>query len=133
MTPIGLARPAQEFSDLNFVAGTAGQEVRMRTAGADSVVARAAAAPAGRGGGGGGGGYGGVSAQGLPLSKPPYATISAINLDRGDIVRQVAHGEMPDATAIIRRSRACRFCATGQSGYNIGTLVTKSLVIAATA
>jgi len=136
LTPIGLVRPPKELSDLNFVAGTAGQEVRMRTgpgenAGADSVTPRAAAAPAaGRGGGGGGGGYGGVSVQGLPLIKPPYATISAINLDRGDIVWQIAHGETPDAIRNHPALKGLRIPRTGQSGYNIGTLVTKSLVIA---
>ena len=34
--------------------------------------------------------------NGLPLIKPPYGTISAINLDRGDIVWQIAHGDTPD-------------------------------------
>jgi len=151
LTPIGLVRPPKELSDMNFVSGTAGQEVRMRTgpgenAGADALAARSgggggggrgrgrgAAAPAAdsapaRGGGGGGGG--GMTVQGLPLIKPPYATISAINLDRGDIVWQIAHGETPDQ---IRNSPALKGLAiprTGQSGYNIGTLVTKSLVIA---
>jgi glucose dehydrogenase len=133
LTPIGLVRPPKELSDMDFVAGTAGQEVRMRTgpgenAGADSVVARAAA-PAGRGGGGGGG-YGGLSVQGLPLIKPPYATISAINLDRGDIVWQIAHGETPDAIRNHPTLKGLTIPRTGQSGYNIGTLVTKSLVIA---
>ena len=71
-----------------------------------------------------------MTVQGLPLIKPPYATISAINLDRGDIVWQIAHGETPDQ---IRNSPALKdlnITRTGQSGYNIGTLVTKSLVIA---
>lgn len=58
VTPIGLVRPPKEFSDLNFVAGTAGQEVRMRTgpgenAGANALAGRPAAAA--RAGGGGGG------------------------------------------------------------------------------
>ena len=39
---------------------------------------------------------GGLSVQGLPLVKPPYASISAIDLNRGEIVWQVAHGETPD-------------------------------------
>ncbi len=133
LTPIGLVRPPKEMSDMDFVAGTAGQEVRMRTgpgenAGADSAAARSAA-PAGRGGGGGGG-YGGLSVHGLPLIKPPYATISAINLDRGEIVWQIAHGETPDAIRNNPALKGLTIPRTGQSGYNIGTLVTKSLVIA---
>ena len=80
---------ATRVSDMNFVAGTAGQEVRMRTgpgenAGAGALAGRPAAAA--RPGGGGGG----LTVQGLPLIKPPYATISAINLDRGEIVWQSA-------------------------------------------
>jgi quinoprotein glucose dehydrogenase len=151
VTPIGLVRPPKELSDMDFVAGTAGQEVRMRTgpgenAGADSLVARggggggrgggrgrgAAAAPAdgapARAGGGGGGG--GMTVQGLPLIKPPYATISAINLDRGDIVWQMAHGETPDQIRNNAALKGLNIPRTGQSGYNIGTLITKSLVIA---
>ena len=132
LTPIGLVRPPKEMSDMDFVAGTAGQEVRMRTgpgenAGADSTGARTPA-PAGRGGGGGG--YGGLSVRGLPLIKPPYATISAINLDRGDIVWQVAHGDTPDAIRNHPALKGLTIPRTGQSGYNIGTLVTKALVIA---
>src|SRR5580698_7909950 len=140
VTPIGLVRAPKELSDMNYVAGTAGQEPRMRTgpgenAGADSVVARGGAGGrAGRGAapaaGGGGGGGGGMTVQGLPLIKPPYATISAINLDRGEIVWQIAHGETPDNIKNNAALKGINIPRTGQSGYNIGTLVTKSLVVA---
>ena len=145
VTPIGLVRPPKELSDMNFVAGAAGQEVRMRTgpgenAGADSLAARGGG-NGGRGGGRGraaatdraparGGGGGGMTVQGLPLIKPPYATISAIDLDRGDIVWQIAHGETPDQIRNNPALKGLEIPRTGQSGYNIGTLVTKSLVIA---
>jgi quinoprotein glucose dehydrogenase len=151
VTPIGLVRAPKELSDMNYVAGTAGQEPRMRTgpgenSGADSVAAArgggGGGGRGGRGGGrgaapagaappaGGGGGGGGMTVQGLPLIKPPYATISAINLDRGEIVWQVAHGETPDAIRNNSALKGLDIPRTGQSGYNIGTLVTKSLVIA---
>ncbi|HEY1496145.1 MAG TPA: pyrroloquinoline quinone-dependent dehydrogenase [Candidatus Solibacter sp.] len=130
LTPIGLARPPKEISDMDFVQGTAGQQVRMRlgpgeNAGADSP--RAAAPPAGGGGGGGGGG---LSVQGLPLMKPPYATISAIHLDKGEIIWQIAHGETPDAIRNHPALKGLMIPRTGQSGFNVGTLVTKTLVIA---
>jgi quinoprotein glucose dehydrogenase len=64
------------------------------------------------------------------LIKPPYATISAINLDRGEIVWQVANGETPDAIRNHPALKGLQIPRTGQSGYNIGTLVTKSLVVA---
>ena len=131
LTPIGLTRPPKDFSDLDFVQGTAGQEVRMRAgpgenAGADSPMPKRVTPPAG----GGGGGYGGLNVQGLPVIKPPYSTISAISLDTGDIVWQIPHGETPD---VVRNSPLLKgkdIPRTGQPGYNIGTLVTKSLVIA---
>ncbi|MCZ6515628.1 MAG: PQQ-binding-like beta-propeller repeat protein [Acidobacteria bacterium] len=36
------------------------------------------------------------SVQGLPLIKPPWGRITAIDLNRGEIVWQVPHGETPD-------------------------------------
>ena len=39
---------------------------------------------------------GGLNVHGLPLLKPPYGRITAIDLNKGDIVWQVAHGETPD-------------------------------------
>ncbi len=76
-------------------------------------------------------GHGGredVDVQGLPLIKPPYGTITAINLDTGEFVWQVAHGETPD---FVRNSPVLNGIAiprTGQAGH-VGTLVTKTLVI----
>src|SRR4029077_682570 len=72
LTPIGLAVAPKELSDMRYVAGTAGQEVRMRAgpgenAGADSPMPkRAPAAAAGAPAGGGGGFGGGLTIQGLP-------------------------------------------------------------------
>ena len=34
--------------------------------------------------------------QGLPLMKPPYGAITAIDMDKGEILWQIAHGETPD-------------------------------------
>jgi quinoprotein glucose dehydrogenase len=132
VTPIGLVPSPKEISDMNYIAGTAGQEVVFRAgpgenAGADSPLPTRSAAP--RAGAGGGGG-GGLTIQGLPLVKPPYATISAINLDKGEIVWQIAHGETPDTIRNHAALKGLTIPRTGQSGYNIGTLVTKSLVIA---
>jgi quinoprotein glucose dehydrogenase len=128
VTPIGLIPSPKEISDMNYIAGTAGQDVVFRAgpgenAGADSPLPARSAAP--RTGGGGG-----LNIQGLPLIKPPYATISAINLDKGEIVWQIAHGETPDAIRNHAALKGLNIPRTGQSGYNIGTLVTKTLVIA---
>jgi quinoprotein glucose dehydrogenase len=77
----------------------------------------------------------GLSVQGLPLIKPPYGRISAIDLNKGDIVWQIAHGETPDA---VRNSpllkgltipRTGRPGGAGGSSGGIGILTTKTLVI----
>jgi quinoprotein glucose dehydrogenase len=70
-----------------------------------------------------------ASPQGLPLLKPPYGRITAINLDRGEIVWQVAHGETPDSVRNHPALKGLDVPRTGQSGA-VGALVTKTLVIA---
>ena len=68
--------------------------------------------------------------QGLPLIKPPYGTITAINLDRGEIVWQIPHGDTPDVIRNHPMLKGLNVPPTGQSGYNVGTLITKTIVIA---
>jgi quinoprotein glucose dehydrogenase len=89
------------------------------------------AAAAGRGGAGGGGEGGGpgLTVQGLPIVKPPYGSISAISLDRGEILWQIAHGDTPDNIRNNPALKGLDIPRTGQAGI-IGTLVTKSLLIA---
>ena len=126
---MGLVPPPSGMSDLPYVIGQAGLPVVMINAagadqGADAPLARKDAPS------GGGGSRRSLTVDGLPLIKPPYGTISAINLDTGVIDWQVAHGETPD---YIRNSAALKGInvpRTGQTGFNIGTLLTKSLVIA---
>src|SRR6476659_2370501 len=96
-TPLGLVPPADPKIDLNYVQGSAATGMRTTLgsgggAGADAPAAdrAAAAAPAGEGGGGG------LTVQGLPLIKPPYGRISAIDMTKGEIRWQVPHGETPD-------------------------------------
>ena len=68
--------------------------------------------------------------NGLPLIKPPYGTISAISLDKGEIVWQIAHGDTPDNVRNNPALKGIDIPRTGQLGYNVGTLITKTLVIA---
>jgi quinoprotein glucose dehydrogenase len=77
----------------------------------------------------GGGNVVSLAVQGLPLNKPPYGRISAINLDRGEIVWQVAHGETPDNIKNHPALKGLNVPRTGRPG-NVGTLVTKTLLIA---
>jgi quinoprotein glucose dehydrogenase len=71
-----------------------------------------------------------LTVQGLPLVKPPWGRISAIDLGKGEIVWQVAHGETPDAVRNHPALKGLTIPRTGRAGGRIGTLVTKTLVIA---
>jgi quinoprotein glucose dehydrogenase len=154
LTPIGLIEPPAGFqTDVRYVAGQAGAPFRvLEAAGAGSY---ADAPRPGRGGGGedapppsaaargqggargapaapqaAGGGRGGTTVQGLSILKPPYSTISAISLSKGEIVWQVPHGDTPDPIRNHPALKGINIPKTGQSTYNVGTLVTKTLVIA---
>jgi quinoprotein glucose dehydrogenase len=87
------------------------------------------------GGGGEAGGGAGTVVQGLPLVKPPWGRITAIDLNKGEKVWQVAHGETPDyvrdhpALKGVTIPRTGRTGGAGGSSGGIGTLVTKTLVI----
>jgi quinoprotein glucose dehydrogenase len=70
-----------------------------------------------------------LTVQGLPLVKPPYGRISAINLDTGEIVWQVPHGETPDEIRNSPVLKGLNIPRTGRPGV-IGVLTTKTLVIA---
>ena len=74
-------------------------------------------------------GGGAVTVQGLPLVKPPYGRITAIDLSKGDLVWQVAHGETPDNIKNHPALKGVTIPRTGRAG-NIGLLVTKTLVVA---
>ncbi len=71
----------------------------------------------------------GVRVRGLPLLKPPYGTISAIDMQRGEILWQIPHGETPDSIRNNPALAGLDIPRTGQSG-TVGTLVTSTLVIA---
>src|SRR5258707_10004937 len=90
----------------------------------------AAGAAGGRGGAApaGGGGFG-ATVQGLSIVKPPYGVIAAINLDRGDLVWSVPHGDTPDNVRNHPLLRGVNVPKTGQSG-NVGIARTKPLVVA---
>jgi quinoprotein glucose dehydrogenase len=113
---LGMIKPDQTRSDMDFVSGTARDP-------------NAAPPAAGRGGGGGGEGGGGLTVQGLPLAKPPYATITALDMNAGTKVWQIAHGETPDNVKNHPALKGLNIPRTGRQG-RIGVLTTKSLVIA---
>jgi quinoprotein glucose dehydrogenase len=127
-----LPPPSKEFSDVPYVSGNALTGVRYVSGPGENVGADAPARPA-TGAPTATTNDGAVNAnaspQGLPLLKPPYGRITAIDLDNGVFVWQVAHGETPDSVRNHPALKGLTIPRTGQSGA-VGALVTKTLVIA---
>jgi glucose dehydrogenase len=156
VTTGSLREPPPEFkTDIKYVSGVKGREFRIadgpgfgsaadapqRGGGAGGgrgaeAPAATTAAPAGgaaapaAAAGGGRGGAGGPGPQGLPLVKPPYGVMAAVNLDKGEIMWRVPHGDTPDTVRNHPALKGLTIPKTGQNG-SVGVLVTKTLVIAA--
>jgi quinoprotein glucose dehydrogenase len=155
IAPIGLVEPPAGFSDIKYVAGTAGQPFSEREGPGFGSAADApqrpgrggapGATPEGRGARGAapaaaapaagappappqGGGGGGLTVQGLPLLKPPYGILNAIDLDKGELKWQVPHGDTPDAVRNSPLLKGMNIPKTGQPG-SVGLFVTKTLVV----
>jgi len=64
------------------------------------------------------------------LIKPPYGRISAIDLDQGEIKWQIAHGPTPETIRDSPALKGLDIPPTGETGLSVGTLVTKTLLIA---
>jgi quinoprotein glucose dehydrogenase len=72
----------------------------------------------------------GLTVQGLPIYKPPYGVISAINVDKGEITWQVPAGDTPDNVRNHPALRGLNIPKTGQPGVSgVGLMVTKSIVV----
>src|SRR5690349_23710931 len=120
----GLVPPTNSrMSEMEYVQGSADSGARTRGgAGSAAGGGRTGEAAGGEGGGG-------LTIQGLPLGKPPYGRISAVDLNKGEILWQIAHGETPDNVRNNPALKGVNIPRTGRPGM-IGTLVTKTLVIA---
>ncbi|HMB80262.1 MAG TPA: PQQ-binding-like beta-propeller repeat protein [Vicinamibacterales bacterium] len=114
-------------------------------AGAAAPGGDAPAAAAGRGGRGGRGAAaaaapgapgaaaapfagGGLQVEGLPIVKPPYGVLSAIDLDKGELKFQVPHGDTPDNVRTNPALQGMTIPKTGQNG-SVGLMVTKTVVV----
>jgi quinoprotein glucose dehydrogenase len=146
-TPLGLVKPDPERSDFDWVQGTArnpnapppttqppatgasGAGGRGGRGGAPTITEAGAPIPAGGGGGRGGEGGGNITVQGLPLIKPPYGRITALDMNKGMLVWQIAHGDTPDNIKNHPALKGLTIPRTGRQG-RIGVLVTKTLAIA---
>jgi quinoprotein glucose dehydrogenase len=154
---LGLMPPPPGVSDMPYFQGTVLSGARLSggsgsgagTAPPPAAPAPAAPAPAapadgagagrggrggrgagGGGGGGEGGGGGGLNVQGLPIIKPPYSRITAIDLDKGEFRWQVPFGATPDNIRNHPALKGLNLPPLGRPGNNSGTLVTKTMVVA---
>ncbi|HYB93398.1 MAG TPA: PQQ-binding-like beta-propeller repeat protein [Vicinamibacterales bacterium] len=109
ITSLSLVPPENNSSDMLYVRGVARNP--------DPT-----AKPAGPGGGG-------LNVRGLPLIKPPYATITAIDMNKGEQLWRIAHGETPDNVKNHPALKGLDIPRTGRPG-RIGVLTTKTLLIA---
>src|SRR5207253_6126033 len=76
------------------------------------------------------GGAGGLRVQGLPLVKPPWGSIVAIDMNKGEILWKIANAETPDNVRNHPALKGLNIPRTGRSANTIGILVTKTLMIA---
>jgi quinoprotein glucose dehydrogenase len=145
ITSGSLVPPPPNFSDIRYVSGIAGrpfQEVlgpgdccaadspRAQAQAAQAAALPAPAANAPPATGVGGGLAGGLLVEGMSILKPPYGTISAINIDRGEIAWQVPHGDTPDNVRNHPALKGLTIPKTGQAPTGgIGLMVTKTLVV----
>jgi quinoprotein glucose dehydrogenase len=109
---IGLMPPDEGRSDMLYVRGNARNP-------------NPPPAPGGAPAGGGGG----LNVRGLPLIKPPYGTITAIDMNKGELLWKIAHGETPDNIKNHPALKGLTIPRTGRTG-RIGVLTTKTLLIA---
>ncbi len=131
-TVLGLIpSPDPEISDMKYIQGRAGVAPRPGMTAMGSAPAGGRGGRGGAAGGRGGGGEGGpgLNVMGLPLLKPPYGRITALDLNKGDIMWQIAHGETPDNVRNNPALKGLTIPRTGRAGV-IGVLTTKTLVIA---
>lgn len=70
-----------------------------------------------------------ITVDGLPLLKPPYGSIAAINMDKGEIAWIIPHGETPDSVRNNPLLKGVNVPRTGRAGI-VGVLTTSTLLIA---
>jgi quinoprotein glucose dehydrogenase len=146
ITQLGLVKPDPAKSDFDWVQGTARDPKAVSSSSSEgrsaasttSTTGATSAAPAiteagapipaaSRAGGGEGGSN--LSVQGLPLVKPPYGRITALDMNKGTLAWQIAHGDTPDNIRNHPLLKGLSIPRTGRQG-RIGVLVTKTLLIA---
>ncbi|MBT5073301.1 MAG: PQQ-binding-like beta-propeller repeat protein [Kordiimonadaceae bacterium] len=125
---ISLIAPTDDFSNLDYVGGRIGQPLRISGAGGAGQNPDApkspppppsttptAVAPT-------------LRIEGLPILKPPYGIVAAIDLNTGEPLWRIAHGETPDNVRNHPKLAGLDIPRTGQ-GADVGMVITKTLAI----
>lgn len=130
VSSLGLTPPYPGQSDMAYIQGSALTGPRT-SGGAGSGVGRRESAPPARPlpRSGRGRPPAGLLVDGLPLLKPPYGVIAAIDLRAGRLAWRVPHGATPDRVRSHPALAGLDIPRTGQ-GASVGTLATGSLLIA---
>lgn len=71
-----------------------------------------------------------LTADGLPLVKPPYSRITAVDMEKGEFRWQVPFGATPESITNHPALKGLTLPPLGRPGNNAGTLVTKALLVA---
>ena len=136
LTSRSLVAPPPGFSDIRFVSGVGGRSFREVLGPGDCCAADGTRKQAGQPAPLPGSNTpnpvldAGLTVQGLPIFKPPYGVLTAINLDRGEIMWQVPHGDTPDNVRNHPALKGRDIPKTGQPGTSgVGLMVTKTLVV----
>jgi glucose dehydrogenase len=133
-----LVAPPGEFSDIRYVQGIAGRQFREVLGPGDCCAAdapqTAERARQARNPGTGPAPApfpGGVPlVDGLPIQKPPYGLLAAIDLNKGEVKWQTPHGDTPDVVRNNEAIKGLNIPKTGQAQTSgVGPMVTKTLVI----
>src|SRR6185503_770136 len=107
-----LPPPSKEFSDIPYVSGNILTGVRYISGPGENAGADAPA----RAGPAGAGPTATTNDGAVNANASPYGRITAIDLDRGEIRWQVAHGETPDSVRNHPALQGLTIPRTGQSG-----------------
>ncbi len=127
LSSFSIAPPPPGFSDMRYVSGVGGAAFREAlgpgfgsAADAPKIVEReqpnAVQVP------------NLLNVEGLSLLKPPYGLLAAIDVNKGDLLWQVPHGDTPDAVRNHPKLKGINIPKTGQQG-SVGLMVTRTLVV----